>query len=91
MEQGNSILNDLLAPAPTKFNSDCGLTKIKKKLDEESAKAIDRAVEMIRDELGTGKSRVYSSQWLTGILRKHGYDISTSTVVRHVAKRCRCE
>lgn len=91
MEQGSSILDDLLAPAPTKFMSDCGLTKIQKKLDEESAKAISRAVGLIREETGTGKSKVYSSQWLAGILRKHGYDISASTVARHVSKRCRCE
>lgn len=91
MEQDKSLVDDLLAPDPARGNTDCGVTKIKKQMDDEESVALDRAVELIREEVGSGRSKVYSSQWLTGVLRKHGYDISSSTVARHVAKRCRCE
>jgi hypothetical protein len=91
MDQEPSLIDDLLSPSNTGPKNDCGLTKIKSQMDQEAAQALDRAVEMIRDDAGSGRSKVYSSQWLTGVLRKHGHDISSSTVARHVAKRCRCE
>ena len=91
MEQVPSLLDDLSSPSSTGPKKDCGLTKIKEQMGPDEAQALDRAVEMIRDDAGSGRSKVYSSQWLTGVLRKHGYDISSSTVARHVAKRCRCE
>lgn len=91
MEQDSSLFDDLTSPVDTVSKTDCGLTKVRQHMGEEEAQALDRAVEMIRDDAGSGRSKVYSSQWLTGVLRKHGYDISSSTVARHVAKRCRCE
>jgi len=91
MEQVPSLLDDLSSPSSTGPKKDCGLTKIKEQMGPDEAQALDRAVEMIRDDAGSGRSKVYSAQWLTGVLRKHGYDISSSTVSRHVAKRCRCE
>lgn len=91
MEQEMSLFHDLVSPGPRLENVDCGLTKIQKQMNSEESQALDRAVEMIRNEAGSGRSKVYSSQWLTGVLRKHGYEISSSTVARHVAKRCRCE
>lgn len=91
MEQVPSLLDDLSSPSSAGPKKDCGLTKIKEQMGPDEAQALDRAVEMIRDDAGSGRSKVYSSQWLTGVLRKHGYDISSSTVSRHVAKRCRCE
>jgi hypothetical protein len=91
MEQGASLLDDLKSPKASGPTTDCGLTKIKSQMDTEEASALERAVEMIREDQGSGRSKVYSSEWLTGVLRKHGHDISSSTVARHVAKRCRCE
>ena len=91
MEQASSLFDDLTSPVSAGSKNDCGLTKIRQQMGEEEGQALDRAVEMIRDDAGSGRSKVYSSQWLTGVLRKHGYDISASTVARHVAKRCRCE
>lgn len=91
MDQDSSLFDDLTTPVPTFDKLDCGLMKIKRHMGSEESQALDRAVEMIRNETGSGRSKVYSSQWLTAVLRKHGYDISSSTVARHVAKRCRCE
>lgn len=91
MDQVPSLLDDLASPVSIGQKKDCGLTKIREHMGPDEAQALDRAVEMIRDDAGSGRSKVYSSQWLTGVLRKHGYDISSSTVARHVAKRCRCE
>jgi len=91
MEQAPSLFDDLTSPVSTEGKTDCGLTKIRQQMKDDEAQALDRAVEMIRDDAGSGRSKVYSAQWLTGVLRKHGYDISASTVARHVAKRCRCD
>ena len=91
MEQESSLLDDLNSPKLSASLNDCGLTKIKTQMNDEEANALERAVEMIREDQGSGRSKVYSSEWLTGVLRKHGHDISSSTVARHVAKRCRCE
>jgi hypothetical protein len=91
MEQDSSLFDDLTSPVPADGKTDCGLTKIRQQMNTDEAQALDRAVDMIREDAGSGRSKVYSSQWLTGVLRKHGYDISSSTVARHVAKRCRCE
>lgn len=91
MESGKSLLDDLSAPTSETVRSDCGLTKLRLQMSEDEAVALDKAVDMVRQDSGSGRSKVYSSQWLTGVLRKHGYDISASTVSRHVAKRCRCE
>lgn len=91
MEQDSSLFLDLVSPVSRFEKGDCGLTKIRKQMSQEESQALDRAVELIRTETGSGRSKVYSSQWLAGVLRKHGYDLSSSTVARHVAKRCRCE
>lgn len=91
MEKEPSLLDDLKSPNQSSSTNDCGLTKIKSQMNEEESSALERAVEMIREDQGSGRSKVYSSEWLTGVLRKHGHDISSSTVARHVAKRCRCE
>lgn len=91
MEKKSSLLDDLVSPKVHDSKLDCGLTKIRSQMDEEAAEALDKAVEMIRNDTGSGRSKVYSCEWLTDVLRKHKYDISSSTVARHVAKRCRCE
>jgi hypothetical protein len=91
MEQESTLFDDLTSPVSTGGKNDCGLTKLRQQMNAEEAQALDRAVDMIREDAGSGRSKVYSSQWLTGVLRKHGHDISSSTVARHVAKRCRCE
>ena len=90
MEQAPSLFDDLTSPVPADGKNDCGLTKIRQQMSQDEAQALERAVDMIREDAGSGRSKVYSSQWLTGVLRKHGYDISSSTVARHVAGRCRC-
>ena len=56
-----------------------------------SEEAIDRAIELIREDDGQGRSKAYSVSWLTGALRKNGYSISMSTIQRHINGDCPCE
>lgn len=89
-EAKRSLYDDLTAPR-TISSSQCKLHIIMSDMDEKDAEAIARAVDLIRTDRGTGRSKAYSSSWLAGILRSHGHRISTSTVQRHVQKVCPCE
>lgn len=91
MIQESSLAEDLASPKEQDSKMVCGLTKVRNQMTEDEAVALDRAIAMIREDEGSGRSKVYSARWLTGVLRKYKYDISESTVSRHVAKRCRCD
>lgn len=69
----------------------CKFAQILKKLDEDDQETVIEAVTLIRSDHGTGRSKQYSTSWLTKILKSFGHDISMSSVQRHVNKECSCE
>lgn len=87
----STLLDDLETPRPDYVGGQCKLKVIKDGMEDEESAGIDRAVEKIRSDLGQGRSKSYSATWLTRLLRKNGYNISVSTVQRHVNKECPCE
>lgn len=89
-EQKSSLLNDLLTPRDNPTADSCKFTRTKMKMSSEEQDAIDRAIELIRQDGGLGKSKTYSASWLTKVLRQHGYNVSISTIQRHVNKECCC-
>jgi hypothetical protein len=89
-EQKNSLLADLLNPRDTVTADTCKFTRTKMKMAPEEQEAIDRAIELIREDNGLGKSKTYSASWLTKVMRQHGYNVSISTIQRHVNKECCC-
>jgi arginine repressor len=91
MTQAQSLVEDLLSRSPEKIRNSCGLTRLRERMSEEEAEALDRAIELIRLDTNSGKAKVYSCEWLTGVLNRHGHTISASTISRHLSKRCSCE
>jgi hypothetical protein len=91
MEQKANLVTDLLSRKSDVIKTKCGLTRLREKMDEEEAEALDRAVELIKSDNKLGRAKVYSSQWLTAVLNKHGHPISSSTITRHITGRCNCE
>ena len=87
----DSLLNDLLNPLKTTKTSPCKIGRIVKDLPVNEQDALVKAVELVRESDAQGKSKVYSSVWLSKVLRKNGYQVSVSTVQRHVNKECYCE
>ena len=86
-----SLRDDLELPRPDQLYGPCKFRIVKEKMDDEDQQSIDLAVEKVRQDKGQGKAKAYSAKWLTSVLRKHGHNISVSTVQRHVNKECPCE
>lgn len=91
MEQAKSLVEELLSRDIDTNRIDCGFTRLRNQMDVEEVEALDKAMDLIKLDNGSGKAKVYSCQWLTGVLNKHGYKISSSTISRHISKRCSCE
>lgn len=89
--KGDSLIADLEALPPSYSGGVCKIRIIRDDMDAEKQESLDRAVERVRGDRGQGRSKVHSATWLTKVLRKNGYDVSVSTVQRHVNKECPCE
>lgn len=86
----SSLLDALLNPKDDATSDTCKFTRTKMKMSSDEQEAIDRAIELIREDNGLGKSKTYSASWLTKVMRQHGYNVSISTIQRHVNKDCCC-
>lgn len=89
-ESKSNLLRDLLAPRDNATADSCKYTRAKQKTSEEEQEALDRAVDLVRADNGLGKSKTYSASWLTKVMRQNGYNVSLSTIQRHVNKECCC-
>lgn len=86
-------LQNVPLPEP---QSKCGILLVKQKLASDDPKAL-KALEARLTELATtdGNSRKNGQSgltyvWLANVLQANGFDISKSTVNRHVKGMCRC-
>lgn len=89
--KGDSLIADLEALPVAYSGGVCKVKIIWDDMSPEKQESLDRAVERVRSDRGQGRSKVHSATWLTKVLRKNGYDVSVSTVQRHVNKECPCE
>lgn len=87
----SALSEALKMPRSTSGALSCKFIQVANQLDEEDQATVSAAIEMIRNDVGMGKSKQYSTSWLTKILRSFGHDISMSSVQRHVNKECSCE
>jgi hypothetical protein len=87
----NSLIADLNNIEKEVEKVKCKVGRILDHAIAEEKDALIKAVELIRESNDQGKNKVYSSVWLSKVLRKNGYPISVSTVQRHVNKECYCE
>jgi hypothetical protein len=88
--QESTLLRDLLSPRDGATSDTCKFTRAKEKTTAEEQEALDRAVDLIRGDNGLGKSKTYSASWLTKVMKQNGYNVSISTIQRHVNKECCC-
>lgn len=86
-----SLAEALSTPQTHGNNMSCKFTQIRELLDDEEQQALDKAVDGIRQDAGMGKSKRYSTVWLSKVLGSFGHYVSVSTVQRHVNKECSCE
>jgi len=86
-----SLTEALSTPQTFGNNLSCKFAQIRELLDEEEKTALDKAVDGIRQDAGMGKSKRFSTVWLSKVLRSFGHYVSVSTVQRHVNKECSCE
>lgn len=86
----DSFIADLESTPPQHSGGMCKIQVIMDSMTEERQESLEKHIERVRNDLGQGRSKSYSASWLTRILRKHGYNISVSTVQRHVNKECPC-
>jgi hypothetical protein len=85
----SSLLADLLG-LPKQEKNLCKLQKIIDQMTPDEQEAMNRAVELIREDHGNGHGRVYTTTWLSKILRKNNINVSLSVIQRHVNKECGC-
>lgn len=87
----SSLLNDLTNQSKEVKNHPCKIGRLIEALEGDEREALVKAVDLIRSSSFNGKNRSHSSVWLAKVLRKNGYQISVSTVQRHVNKECSCD
>jgi len=87
----DSLIADLQNPLQNVKNAPCKLGRILLDVSDAEREQLDKSIETIRNDSAQAKNKVYSSVWLSKVLRSHGYGISVSTVQRHVNKECFCD
>lgn len=53
-------------------------------MDQEEREAVLKAIELVRTDTRKGKAKLYSSAWLSRVLTKNGYSISSTTIQRYL-------
>jgi len=87
----SSLLTDLTNQLKEDKTHPCKIGRLINSLEGDERGALVKAVHLIRTSNFNGKNRSHSSVWLAKVLRKNGYQISVSTVQRHVNKECSCD
>lgn len=83
------LLEDL-QNTPTKERS-CTVHSILSSISLEERKALLTAIERVKSDERSSRAKQYSCQWLADVLASNGYNVSRSTVSRHINGECSCE
>ncbi len=86
-----SLIESLQNPLRSVKTTPCKLGRILLDISDAEREQLNKSIETIRNDSAQAKNKVYSSVWLSKVLRSHGYGISVSTVQRHVNKECFCD
>lgn len=90
MSEGG-LVDDLLTREPSSVKLDCSLTRLLLSLGDKERAAVESALDKIKSDTGAGRAKVYSYSWLSEVLKKNGYQISSSTIARHMTGKCSCD
>lgn len=91
MAEASKLLQELERRNPSDMKQKCRLTRIKETMTPDERAGIEKAEESIRLDNGSGRTKTFSAKWLSGVLSNCGYQISDSTIMRHINGRCGCE
>lgn len=91
MAEVSKLIQELESRSPADMKQKCRLTRIKESMTEEERESVDKAEEAVRLDNGIGRTKTFSAKWLSEVLNRCGYQISESTVMRHINGRCGCE
>jgi len=91
MSDSNGLIKDLMERHTGSMKQKCSYTRIKENLPADEAEAVENAEKAIKTDSGNGRAKIYSCTWLSEILTKNGYPVSSSTISRHMNGRCGCE
>jgi len=87
----SSLVLDLINPEKEAIKAQCKFGRTLRGLPDDEQEALLKAIVLVRESDAQGKCKVYSSVWLSKVLRKNGYLMSVSTIQRHINKECYCE
>lgn len=87
----STLLEALSQRNYTSVSTPCGYTKMLDRMEEEERAGVEAAFTKVIEDTNSGRAKVYSFSWLSGILKDHGYAISSSTLSRHARGNCGCE
>lgn len=82
-----ALSNPELGKKPPK----CKFQIIRESLSDEEKAHLDKAVENVRADEASGRSKTYASSWLAKVLNNAGHKVGLTTVKRHINKECSCE
>jgi hypothetical protein len=91
MAEVSKLVQEIQSRRPSDMKQRCRLTRIKETMTDEERESIEKAEEAIRLDNGNGRTKTFSAKWLSEVLSKCGYQISDSTIMRHINGRCGCE
>ena len=91
MSSAPSLVQDLATRAYSDTRTPCAFNAIQRGMGDEEKEALANALAMIKADEGIGRAKVYSYDWLSEVLSKHGHQISPSTIGRHARGKCGCQ
>jgi hypothetical protein len=53
-------------------------------MSEDERKSVIKSLDLIKNDTGMGKAKVYSCAWLADVLSKYGYSVSRTTIRRYI-------
>lgn len=86
-----SLSEALSNPELDKRPPKCKVQIIKEQLSPEEQALLEKAIENIRSDEASGRSRTYTAAWLSKVLNNAGKKVGITTVKRHINKECSCE
>lgn len=91
MTTAPSLVHDLTTRDSSETRTPCTFSVIQQAMTPEESEALNNAMTLIKEDRGVGRAKVYSYEWLSDVLTKHGHQISTSTIGRHARGKCGCQ
>lgn len=71
----------------------CAIERIRLQMNDETRALLNQRIEEVRarrEIIAHGRSGGINASWLARVLTDNGFPVSSLTMQKHIAKRCRC-